>query len=123
VGAYAHQDLPFEMVVEELQPARNLSLSPLFQIMFVLQNAPAAAFRLADLAVAPLPSASHVAKFDLTLFVTESEGELKVSINYNADLFEAATMTRFGDHYATLLRSIVENPAQRIGRSEERRVG
>ena len=114
VGAYAHQDLPFEMLVEELQPARNLSHSPLFQIMFVLQNAPAANFRLADLAVAPLPTVSRVAKFDLTLFVIESEEELKVSINYNSDLFEAATMARLGDHYGTLLQSIVEDPAQPI---------
>jgi NRPS condensation-like uncharacterized protein len=113
--AYAHQDLPFEKLVEELQPARSLSHSPLFQVMFMLQNTPAAALRLADLTVAPLQSTdNHTAKFDLTLVVTESKQELKVSIIYNSDLFEATTAVRLGDHFSTLLQSIVEDPTQPI---------
>ncbi|NLS92893.1 MAG: amino acid adenylation domain-containing protein [Planctomycetaceae bacterium] len=114
--AYAHQDLPFERLVEELRPDRNLSQSPLFQVMFVHQNTPQESLELPGLAVAPLEVDYGASKFDLTMFTYEQAGGLKVSIEYSTDLFEHETIKRMCGHFQTLLEGIVANPDESIGR-------
>ncbi|HHH40712.1 MAG TPA: non-ribosomal peptide synthetase, partial [Chloroflexi bacterium] len=114
LGAYAHQDLPFEMLVDALQPERDLSRSPLFQVMFVLQNAPTATLELPGLTMRLLETDSGTAKFDLTLFVEETEEELRGSLEYNTDLFDGATIGRMLGHYRTLLEAIVADPDRPI---------
>ncbi|WP_375497255.1 amino acid adenylation domain-containing protein [uncultured Nostoc sp.] len=114
LGAYAHQDLPFELLVEQLQPQRDLSYTPLFQVMFVLQNAPMSALELPGLTLTPLESSSDSAKFDLTLQMTETEEGLAGSLEYNTDLFQESTIHRMAGHLQTLLEGIVANPQQRL---------
>jgi len=110
LAAYAHQDVPFEYIVEELQPERNLSHAPLFQVMFVLQNAPAPDMAVEDLHLEMLDSASPAAKFDLTLSIEEVAGELRGVIEYNTDLFDEATILRFIAHYCRLLAGMAATP-------------
>ena len=112
--AYAHQDVPFEKLVEELQPQRNLSHSPLFQVMFVLQNASREVLELSGLAVSSVSSATGTAKFDLTLSVHEEAEELRASLEYNTDLFNLPTIERMLGHFEILLRGIVADPEQRL---------
>jgi aspartate racemase len=114
LGAYAHQDLPFEKLVEELQPGRDRSRTPLFQVMFVLQNTPTSALELPGLTVNSLNLDSGTAKFDLTLFIMETAQGLRASLEYNTDLFNAATITRMLGNFQTLLEGIVANPQQRL---------
>ncbi len=109
LGAFAHQDVPFEMLVEALQPQRDLSHSPLFQVMFVLQNAPMQRIELEGLTLSPLLTDNVSAKFDLTLVVEEAQG-LHVALEYNTDLFEASTILRMLAHFQNLLEGIVSNP-------------
>ncbi|MBV9788006.1 MAG: amino acid adenylation domain-containing protein, partial [Chloroflexi bacterium] len=115
VGAFAHQDLPFEYLVEALQPERDLSRSPLFQVMFMLQNAPAQALQLPDLTLQPLDAHNGMAKFDLLLSLVEQPGELVGDLEYNTDLFDQTTMTRLLENFETLLTGIVADAAQPIG--------
>ncbi|MEH2102809.1 MAG: amino acid adenylation domain-containing protein [Nostoc sp.] len=112
--AYSHQDVPFEQVVETLQPERNLNYSPLFQVMFVLLNTPPGKLELPGLSINPLEVETPTAKFDLTLLMTETEQGLSGSLEYNSDLFEEATITRMVGHFVTLLEGIVANPEGRI---------
>ncbi len=112
LGAYAHQDLPFELLVEQLQPQRDLSHTPLFQVMFVLQNAPMSALELPGLTLSPVKSDSNTAKFDLTLFITETESGLVGNLEYNIDLFAESSIQRIAVHLETLLSAIVSNPRQ-----------
>ncbi|BAZ49869.1 amino acid adenylation domain-containing protein [Nostoc sp. NIES-4103] len=114
LGAYAHQDVPFELLVEALQPERNLSYTPLFQVLFVMQNTPMPAKELSGLTLTTLPTESQTAKFDLTLSVENTENGLLGIWEYNTDLFDAATITRMTGHFATLLESIIANPEQRV---------
>jgi amino acid adenylation domain-containing protein len=114
LGAYAHQDVPFEKLVEELQPERDLSRSPLFQVMFALQNAPREELQLKDLKLSFIKSANEVAKFDLSLFMFETEQAVKGIISYNADLFEAATIERMVAHFQVLLEAILIDPQQSV---------
>ncbi|MBC1236345.1 MULTISPECIES: non-ribosomal peptide synthetase [Nostoc] len=114
LGAYTHQDLPFELLVEQLQPQRDLSHTPLFQVMFVLQNAPISTLELPDLTLTYLHSNSDSAKFDLTLNMIETESGLVGSLEYNTDLFEQSTIWRLVGHLQTLLTGIVANPQQRL---------
>jgi len=115
LAAYEHQDIPFEKLVEELQPERDMSRHPLFQIMFVLQNAPLPALRLADVSLQPLLNATNgITKFDLTFFMWEEAAGLSGRLEYNSDLFEAATIGRMLGHFATLLAAIVADPQQGI---------
>jgi len=114
LGAYAHQNLPFEKLVEKLQPERNLSRSPLFQVMFAFQNTPGQPWELPGLTITPLEVHSGTSKFDLTLDLKETSEGIKGGIEYNTDLFEAATITRMVGHFQTLLESIVANPDQPI---------
>ena len=113
--AYTHQDLPFEKLVEELAPARDLSRHPLFQVLFVLQNAPGAPLSLDGVAVSRLSRGNQTAKFDLTLSVRESSVGLHLRWEYASDLFEAATIERMAGHFQILLEAIVTDPDQAIG--------
>ena len=112
--AYANQDLPFEKLVEELQPERDPRRHPLFQVMFALQNAPRQSMEMCGLAVTPLRMDGETAKFDLSLSMVETERGMAGSLVYNTDLFHAATMSRMLDHFQILLRGVVANPAQRL---------
>jgi amino acid adenylation domain-containing protein len=114
LGAYAHQDVPFEMLVEELQPERDLGRTPLFQVMFVLQNVPPYELTLPGLSVEQLEVGSGTAKFDLMLSLEESEGRLRGVFEYSTDLFDEATARRMLDHFATLLEGVVRQPGRRI---------
>jgi len=111
MGAYSHQEAPFEKVVEELKPERSLSHSPLFQVAFDLQtlsaiNSPA----LNGLTVHPFEFDNPVAKFDLFLSILDAGDELIGSIQYNTDLFDDSTIDRMVGHFQTLLGSIVSDP-------------
>jgi amino acid adenylation domain-containing protein len=112
--AYAHQDLPFEKLVEELNPERTLSHSPLFQVMMVLQNAPAAGLRLAGAAVTPLPLETETSMFDLTASFVERGEEIWASFEYNTDLFDASTVRRMLSHLEVLLGGIAQDPDRRL---------
>ena len=114
LGAYAHQDLPFEMLVEALQPQRDLSYAPLFQVMFALQNAPMSQVELTGLSVSSLPIESATAKFDLTLSMENTATGLVGVWEYNTDLFDPSTIERMKGHFVTMLEGIVANPIQPI---------
>ncbi|MCA1566085.1 MAG: amino acid adenylation domain-containing protein [Acidobacteria bacterium] len=128
LAAYAHQDLPFERLVEALQPERSLSHSPLFQVMFALQNAPMGELRLAGLTLKASESGGETTKFDLTLSMQETGGELNGSLAYNTDLFERTTAERMVRHFMRLLKDVAADPEARLAdlplmdASEERRV-
>ncbi|MGW0283769.1 amino acid adenylation domain-containing protein [Streptomyces sp. NPDC003236] len=120
LGAYDHQDLPFERLVEELAPDRDLSRTPLFQTMFVLQNTPDGhAWRLPGTAVEPFAVRAEEAKFDLTLFLTErSDGSLDGDLVFALDLFAPDTARRLAGHFTTLLRAAVAGPERRLSELE-----
>ncbi|HEY6321688.1 MAG TPA: amino acid adenylation domain-containing protein, partial [Thermoanaerobaculia bacterium] len=106
LAAYAHQELPFERLVEELAVERNLASQPLFQVMFVLQNAPAEELALPGLQLTALPLSSRTAKLELTLSLAETADGLAGWLEYKTDLFDAATGERLLAHYAVLLDGI-----------------
>ncbi len=112
--AYAHQDLPFEILVEALQPERDLSHTPLFQTAFALQNAPMEALELPGLTLTPLDVDTGTAKFDLMLVMAERPDGLSGVVEYNTDLFDTATIRRMVGHFQTLLTGIVSDPEQPI---------
>ncbi|WP_141254292.1 condensation domain-containing protein, partial [Brevibacillus parabrevis] len=112
LAAYAHQDVPFEKLVDELQLERSLSYSQLFQVMFVLQNFPLEDVETAGLHVAPVDTESHLttSKFDLTLTMREKEDTLVAAFEYSTDLFDRTTIERMAEHLQHLLASIVTQP-------------
>jgi non-ribosomal peptide synthetase component F len=113
LGAYAHQDLPFERLVEELRPERHLSYSPLFQVAFVLQNVPLTTLDLEALTITPAVNDRDIARFDLLLDVRESPENLKGLsglFTYNVDLWSEATIARFSEDLQTLLREAAADP-------------
>uniref|UniRef100_UPI00359348D0 condensation domain-containing protein n=1 Tax=Chamaesiphon sp. TaxID=2814140 RepID=UPI00359348D0 len=112
--AYAHQDLPFEMLVDVLQLERTPSHSALFQVAFVLQNAPVSKIELADLTLTNLAPEHKTAKLDLTLSLEQINDELICSWEYNTDLFDNDTIARMAGHFQTLLTGIVAHPEQPI---------
>jgi amino acid adenylation domain-containing protein len=114
LGAYAHQDLPFERLVKELQPERTLAHNPLFQVMFVLQSEDIPPLQLSGLTESHFRVGHVMANFDLTLDIVERDGQLVCLFESNADLFEAETVERMMGHFQTLLEGIVANPEQRI---------
>ena len=128
LGAYAHQDLPFEKLVEELQPERNLSIHPLFQVVFALQNAPMEALELPELTLSSMDIDFKTTRFDLELHLWESTdsfrslwGEkwehaegLRGIVVYNTDLLDKATISRLVGHLKTLLEAIITDPEMRI---------
>jgi len=114
LGAYEHQDVPFEKLVEELQPDRDLSRSPLFQVTFQLRSYPRQIVQSPELKVEPFELNSGIAKFDLSLAMTNEVDGLEAEIEYDPDLFESATIERMLGHYERLLEGIVDNPERRI---------
>ena len=114
LGAYAHQELPFEKLVEELQPERDLSHTPLFQVMFQLSNDPGEAPQLPGLNVENFEFDSGTTECDVALEVIEKVAGLCCRFKYNTDLFDAATITRMGGHLQTLLEAIVADAGQSI---------
>ena len=110
LGAYAHQDLPFEMIVDELQPDRDMSHTPLFQVMFVIQNAPMNAEALPGMNLSPIDIHSGTVKFDLTMTVLEEGDFLEGALEYSTDLYHADTIRRMLVHFENLLEAMVERP-------------
>ncbi len=129
LDAYAHQDLPFERLVEALEPQRDLSRSPLFQVLFVLQNAPFEPLALPDLTLEPLELESGTSKFDLSLYFMERpDGRMGGFLEIDSALFEEATAHRLLEHFRTLLESAAADPGGRVSelallsRAERRQV-
>src|SRR5437868_3750840 len=115
LGAYAHQDLPFERLVEELRIERSLSHNPLIQVSFAYQNAPFQRLELPGLKMTNFPVESGTAVFDISLFVLENPEGLRLRFEYNTDLFDRTTAERMVRHYARLLDEGVAAPETRIG--------
>ncbi len=127
LDAFLHQDLPFEILVNELRPARDKSHNPVFQVMFVHQKSAVEEIDLPGLQASPVHVDPGVSKFDLTLFAQESDGGLSVGLEYNSDLFDKGTADRLLGHFHKLLESIAGDPRRRISSleflpAEERRV-
>jgi alpha-ketoglutarate-dependent taurine dioxygenase/acyl carrier protein len=118
LGAYAHQDLPFDKLVEVLRPDRQSSHTPLFQVLFVLQNAPMTTLELPGLTLSQLEIEEKITRFDLALFVIETSQGIEGMWQYNADLFDSTTIKRMSGHFETLLNSIVAQPNARINSLE-----
>ncbi len=116
LAAYAHQDVPFEMLVDALAPQRDLSHTPLFQTMFVFQQPALVAQELPGLRLTPLDVHSGTAKFDLSLEMTEITEGLAGTFEYNTDLFDSATIARLARHFERLLQGMVAAPDEHIAR-------
>jgi amino acid adenylation domain-containing protein len=114
LGAYGHQDVPFEKLVEELQPERSLSHTPLCQVAITLQNIHTSELTLEGLQATRVEYASETSKFDLTFSLTEGARGLFASFQYNSDLFEPATVEKMAGHYCRLLDGAISHPDQRI---------
>ncbi|MGH7798832.1 MAG: amino acid adenylation domain-containing protein [Candidatus Binatia bacterium] len=114
LDAYEHQDIPFEKLVEELHLERDLSRSPLVQVIFALQNVPRQVRELPGLTARPVDIANESARFDLTLYTWEESEELRARLQYNTDLFDHDSMSRMLNHFTVLLQGIVANPDRRI---------
>jgi len=112
--AYSHQDLPFEKIVRELRPERELGRNPLFQVMLILQNTPRRPLKLPGLTLEALEMDTGTTIFDITASLAEEPDALSCSIEYNRDLFDPATIGRMGNHFRTLLEGIVASPETRI---------
>ncbi|HEV2845916.1 MAG TPA: amino acid adenylation domain-containing protein, partial [Thermoanaerobaculia bacterium] len=112
LGAYSHQDLPFEKLVEELQPERSLAHSPLFQVMLVLQEAAATALDLPGLSLRAEERPHEISKFDLTLTVDDTPAGLFCQWRYNVELFDAATIDRMAERFRILVDGIAADPAR-----------
>ena len=113
-GAYDHQDLPFEKLVEELRPERDLSRNPLFQVMFVFQNVPRTPLELPGLKMKPLEVDPGTAMFELSLYMWEDAEGLRGFVEFNTDLFDSATIDRLVCHFKILLEGIVRDPGRSI---------
>ncbi|HEY0735657.1 MAG TPA: amino acid adenylation domain-containing protein, partial [Herpetosiphonaceae bacterium] len=128
LDAYAHQDLPFELIVDQVQPERDMSRNPLFQILFALQNMPMRTIELPDLTLHSLPTDSATAKFDLWLSLREGPDTLYGTLEYATDLFDAGTIGRLIDQFQLLLAGIVAQPERQalliplIPEAEQRRM-
>ena len=118
LGAYEHQDVPFEHLVDALSVERDMSRSPLFQVMFALQNAPMDSIASLDVEMRGLPVEGVISKFDLSLNVFEEERSLSCKFEYNTDLFDGLTIERLSVHFEQLLRGLVADPASRISEIE-----
>jgi len=114
LGAYFHQELPFEQIVKEFQLERDLSQNPLFQVMLILQNVPTPELELSNLRLSLLETENETAKFDLTLTIEDRGDTLAAVLEYNVDLFMATTAERMLNHFQILLEGIVADPSQRL---------
>ncbi|MGH9764497.1 MAG: condensation domain-containing protein, partial [Blastocatellia bacterium] len=110
LGAFAHQEAPFEKIMEALRPARVMSGHPLFQVLFAFQNAPMPALRFSELDVVVDPIDSGTAKFDLSLMISAIEDQFETVFEYSTDLFDRATISRFAAHFERLLIGAVIDP-------------
>ena len=127
LDGYAHQDVPFEKLVEEIQPERDPSRQPLFQVIFSMQNANADAVESSGLRLSSIGTENRTAKFDLNFLLTETSSGLDAALEYNTDLFDATTIARMLLHFRNLLAGIVSNPKQAVSAlpllgEEERRL-
>ncbi|MDQ2980096.1 MAG: amino acid adenylation domain-containing protein, partial [Acidobacteriota bacterium] len=116
IGAYSHWDVPFEKVVEELQPRRSLSHLPIVQVFFALENTPRRAGKLPGLTLSHLELEGEVSRADMTIFMREEGEALPYDLEFNADLFDSSTMRDFAARFETLLRGIVADPDRPISR-------
>src|SRR5437660_2420378 len=114
LGAYAHQDVPFAKLVESLEPERALSRSPLFQVMFILQDEPSEKMAFKGISLHSYEHQSVTSKFDLTLTIQPQDTELLCHLEYSTSLFTHASMQRFLQHWYTLLEEIVAHPTRRL---------
>ncbi len=114
LDAYAHQNLPFEKLVEELNPQRDLSRTPIFQVVFNMQNSPMPKLGIPGLDISFLEIDRGVSQFDLTLMLTRSEGQWHATVEYGDDLFKAATVARMFRSFQLLLEDIIAKPDQPI---------
>ncbi|MCP4660420.1 MAG: non-ribosomal peptide synthetase, partial [bacterium] len=115
LAATAHQEVPFEKLLEELQPERNLSHSPVFQVFFNMLNLPDQHFAVPGLLAEPLAVPAVESKFDLTLYVSEIEGTIELNLVYGRDLFDGVRMVEMLAQYAALLARMAEHPEAAIG--------
>ncbi|MBD2771550.1 non-ribosomal peptide synthetase [Iningainema tapete] len=113
--AYAHQDIPFEKLVEELQPERHLNHTPVFQVMFQFRNFPNEVVEFSGIQIEEFKFDREIAQFDLTLDILHTPVGLACQFEYNSDLFDAVTIKRMSGHFQNLLSAIVENPAATVG--------
>jgi hypothetical protein len=114
LGAYTYQELPFDKLVEVLRPQRELASNPLFQAVFVFQDAPMSTARLADLTFSPIDIETKTSHFDLTLEVIDTRQRLMGAVHYNTDLFDEATVAQMLDNYSALLQTVADNPGLRL---------
>ncbi|MBV9787370.1 MAG: amino acid adenylation domain-containing protein, partial [Chloroflexi bacterium] len=114
LAAYSHQDVPFELLVEKLNPERDLSHAPLFQVAFTLQNELVPTREVAGVTMRSLLIDSGTTKFDLTLFIWEGANSLSGTLEYSSALFDAATIARLVAHFTKLLSAIAADPEQRV---------
>ena len=114
IDAFAHQDVPFEKLVEALQPLRDPSRNPLFQVVFAFQNAPGWSVTVCNLAVTIVDPPKRATRFDLEVHVREQDGGLRALFFYNTALFAPDTIGRFAAHFHTLLEAIAGNPDQAL---------
>jgi amino acid adenylation domain-containing protein len=114
MGAYAHQDLPFEKLVEELRPERDLGRNPLVQVAFVLQNAPLYDLELPGLTLSPVELEVAAAKFDFLLLLSDTEPEITGLVEWKSDLFKTETITRMVSHYCALLAAFTADSGRRV---------
>ncbi len=126
LDAYAHQDVPFEKLVEELNPSRDMARTPLFQVMLILLNAPGEALDLPGLKLRPVAIDSRTSKTELTFYLTDTPKGIEAFVEYNTDLFDRATITRLIGHYTRLLETVTATPDVRLSElpllsGEERR--
>ncbi|HYG63124.1 MAG TPA: amino acid adenylation domain-containing protein, partial [Thermoanaerobaculia bacterium] len=114
LGSVPHQEVPFEKIVEALQPERDLSRAPIFQVQFSLQNTPSAALELPGLKLELLEITNRTTKFDFTVFLFDNPDGLKTTLEYNTDLFDAVTIARLLGHWETLLAGVPANAERRL---------
>jgi amino acid adenylation domain-containing protein len=116
LAAYAHPDIPFESLLQEFQPERDLSFHPMFQVMFALRSDFTKPITLSEITFTPMAVEIGTAKFDLTLTITERAHELAATFTYNSDLFDAATIRRMAAEFNTLVEGIVADPRRPVGK-------
>jgi len=115
LDAFTNQDVPFEKLVEELQPERSLSFNPVFQVLFVFQNVPQQTLQLPGISAEEIEIARNTSKMDLTFIVWEDENTIKGYIEYNTDLFSKTTIERMEEHYKNLFNAVLHDPTADIG--------
>ncbi|SFH03155.1 Non-ribosomal peptide synthetase component F, partial [Duganella sp. CF458] len=114
LGAYDHQDLPFEQIVDALQPTRSTSYSPIFQAMFSMNNTPGGALDMVGLEITPLEQARNTTQFDISMMLTEAAGGIGGSISYAADLFDVGTVQRIASSFVTIVTAMAEGDERKV---------